>query len=190
MLDIVAQLLMHGQLKFEDGKIILLNQSVAMTPLSTYTQLVKLLNDAGSQSLLYKSAKKTGFTWNQNMLKNYNTKTRREIFDWGKKVMGLAGFGEFNVVKGGLDSNRNIWVMEKSQVASLFFDEFGKSNFPVCHVPRGYYAGAASFLYEKELDAIESKCIAKGDPFCEFVIDEIKNFEFKDELIRLQLFTK
>lgn len=187
MLDIVAQLLMHGQLKFEEGKIILLGQNVAMTPLSTHTMLVNLMSSSGVQSLLYFAAKKTGVSWNQNMLKNYGTKTRREIFDWGKKVMGLSGFGDFSVVKGGLDSNRNIWILEKSQVALLYLSEFGKSAQPVCHISRGFYAGAAQFLYDKELDAIETKCIAMGDSYCEFVIDRIENFDLSNENYKAQL---
>lgn len=184
MIDIVAQLIMHGQLKFENGKIVLLDQNVAMTPMNTHIDLAKYLNDGGVQSHLYLAAKNTGVSWNQGMLKNYSTKTRREIFDWGKKVMSLAGFGDFNVVKGGLDSNRNIWVMEKSQVAELFLAKYGKSLFPVCHVPRGFYAGAASFLYEKNLDAVETKCVALGDQFCEFVIDERKNFQLNESLLK------
>jgi len=44
-----------------------------------------------------------------------------------------------------------------------------KSN---CHFIRGYLAGLFTKFLGKKMFAIETKCVAKGDPYCEFLIRE------------------
>ncbi len=47
---------------------------------------------------------------------------------------------------------------------------FKGGNEPSSHFIRGMLAGWASRLLEKEVSAVEVKCIAMGDPYCEFYI--------------------
>jgi predicted hydrocarbon binding protein len=54
---------------------------------------------------------------------------------------------------------------------------------------RGALAGGAGIIYGKDiLDAVETKCLAKGDPYCEFLVKprkeflKTKNEEFKKQL--------
>ncbi|RLF10226.1 MAG: hypothetical protein DRJ98_06565 [Thermoprotei archaeon] len=35
---------------------------------------------------------------------------------------------------------------------------------------RGILSGGLSVIFDKVLLAVETKCIAKGDPYCEFVV--------------------
>ena len=45
-----------------------------------------------------------------------------------------------------------------------------KKPYPVCHWTRGYLAGYLSSVFKKQVEAEETKCLAKGDEHCEFVI--------------------
>jgi len=42
--------------------------------------------------------------------------------------------------------------------------------YTVCHWTRGYLAGYLSVVFNKQVEAKETKCLAKGDEYCEFVI--------------------
>jgi len=64
-------------------------------------------------------------------------------------------------------------------VVIRFYDLFesihakGKKNRPNCHFVRGHLAGLFSKFFNRKMFAIETKCIAKGDPYCEFVVKPI-----------------
>jgi len=66
--------------------------------------------------------------------------------------------------------------LEECVVILRFYDLFesihvkGKKNRPNCHFVRGYLAGLFSKFFNKKMFAIETKCIAKGDPHCEFIV--------------------
>ncbi len=47
---------------------------------------------------------------------------------------------------------------------------YGKSKEPVCYSVAGIFAGAGDILFGKRTECRETKCIAKGDPHCEFEI--------------------
>lgn len=183
----LANLLLHKQLVFKKGKIILLDEGVTFVPLSTHIAEIKFFESKNLCAGLYLGAKFTGVTWNKKMLKTYSSKTPREIFEWGNKVLNLAGYGEFSVHQENTEKNEFIWRLYDSQIANAFVNEYGKVNFPVCHRPRGYFAGAASFVSGKDLDAVETKCLAKGDTVCEFVIKAKNKFNKNDKLTKRQL---
>jgi len=48
---------------------------------------------------------------------------------------------------------------------------WGKKPYTVCHWTRGYSAGFLSVVFNKPVEATETKCLAKGDEYCEFVIE-------------------
>ena len=45
---------------------------------------------------------------------------------------------------------------------------YGKSDVPVCHFLRGYYAGLFEVLTNRAMDCEEVKCVACGADLCEF----------------------
>ena len=45
-----------------------------------------------------------------------------------------------------------------------------KAKEPVCHFIRGYIAGTLHAIFHINTDCIETQCLAKGDPFCEFQV--------------------
>ena len=45
---------------------------------------------------------------------------------------------------------------------------YGSSKNPVCHFLRGYFSGILSYVCGGDVVLNETKCIAKGDHYCEF----------------------
>jgi predicted hydrocarbon binding protein len=59
----------------------------------------------------------------------------------------------------------------KIRVYQSYECETGKgSEKPYGHFIRGILAGFFANIFEKEAKAVETKCIATGDPYCEYVI--------------------
>ncbi len=78
------------------------------------------------------------------------------------------GLGVLKVVK--LD-------LKKPLIIVRIYDSFEcslceRQEKPYSHLLRGILAGFASKVLNMQLTAIETKCIAKGDEFCEFVISK------------------
>jgi|GEM_PF-371927 predicted hydrocarbon binding protein len=68
---------------------------------------------------------------------------------------------------------------EKRSITLRLFDNwecgmFKGSSKPQSHLFRGLLEGFFSSLFGVEMEAKETKCIAKGDPYCEFEIKEKK----------------
>jgi len=69
------------------------------------------------------------------------------------------------------------YIDVKAQVVSLkvynLFESIavkGKKKKPNCHFVRGYLNGIYSRYFNKEVEVIETMCIAKGDPYCRFIV--------------------
>lgn len=50
-----------------------------------------------------------------------------------------------------------------------------RSNIPMCHYFRGYWAGVFTDIWESEIECTETKCVAMGDSFCELKITSSQN---------------
>lgn len=78
------------------------------------------------------------------------------------------------------------WV--ESFEAEIHLKKYGLSDECVCHMLCGFASGALSYEFGESIIAIEHKCVAKGDPVCEFKVRLEKEWlEEEEELIHLYL---
>ncbi|MGE7662513.1 V4R domain-containing protein [Peribacillus sp. NPDC097197] len=76
------------------------------------------------------------------------------------------------------------WV--ESFEATLHLKNYGVANECVCHMLCGFASGALTYEYGESIIAVEYKCVAKGDPCCEFKVRlESDWLEDEEELIHL-----
>jgi hypothetical protein len=54
---------------------------------------------------------------------------------------------------------------------SFIAEEYGSSDKPVCDFLSGYFVGIMEKVFGGQFSCNETKCIAKGDPYCEFIIE-------------------
>lgn len=120
---------------------------------------------AGADELLYAG----GFTGGSLSAKRY-----REVFGLsdGQSVEFMAkmgteiGWGQFVVSSFSVSSCKLVLVVESSPFAAAY----GKAERGVCHLIRGVFAGLASGIFARAVEAREEECLAMGDAHCKFVI--------------------
>lgn len=81
-----------------------------------------------------------------------------------EKLKKAEGWGSISFGKFGLKAKAGLIVVEGSFEAL----GHGSSTQPVCQFLRGYLSSVVSYVLGEETVLIETKCLAKGDPYCEF----------------------
>ena len=153
-----------------------------MLPSDSFVLLQKELEKRGLENLIYFAGKEAGKTWFEAMNKEYSLKGR-DVILWGSNIVTLAGWGEA-IIESRDDSTKTITFALNSSVVS---ELHGSSKSPVDHIFRGLLCGAMCVIYKDDLDAVEIKCKAIGDPVCKFLVKPSKEFDFSNELVKKQL---
>lgn len=183
MFKIVANLLMHKQLNFEEGSIQLLKQNVAIFPFTNLYYIQKIIEDSGKTQELYLAAKELGKEWIKNLFKEYEMKTIREQAEWGHNVFTLAGMGKMKVTNWDVQTKQMIYRVDDSVMAKYY----GRVGRAVDIIPRGWFAGASCVFFQTDVDAVEFKCKSKGDDYCEVITQPKDKFDFNDPVVNVQL---
>ncbi len=84
------------------------------------------------------------------------------------------GTGWFKVKEINVDPEKLIGYIRIEQ--SFIAEEYGCSDRPVCDFLAGYLVGVLEEVFHVKFTCEESKCIAKGDPYCEFILDSSNLF--------------
>ena len=120
---------------------------------------------AGEAILYYE-----GFQIGYETCKNYvSIEHLIEDIKFLHRIMGWATIQEMRI---DLEKKR-----AKIRVSRNFECElYRRSNKPYSYFYRGILAGLFSRIFKEEIRARETKCIAKGDPYCEFEIKPQYNY--------------
>ena len=166
MLDVVKKLLFARQIKFEKGKIFLLGYPIVMQPAEIFVQLKKeIVKKDPKDKFLYEMSKNAGKKYMKGISSKFKMSLSEKI-KWGINSFELGGWGITEITDLKVKEFKAIIKIKNSTVAKLY----GKSDVPVDDVMAGFIAGASCIYWNKEMDVIERKCIAKGDQFCEFIV--------------------
>ena len=93
----------------------------------------------------------------------------RELLVEALKVYQAAGWGRVELVEYDLYGMRIILRLYDS----VECEAFKGSDKPVSQLIRGHLSGLLSGLLKADVRVMESKCIAKGDPYCEFYVEMV-----------------
>lgn len=120
---------------------------------------------AGEAMLYYQ-----GFAVGCRTCQAYREDTRIEdpetLVGLSKAYFRTSGWGIIDIVRLNVEKGE-----AEIRVYQSFECETGKdSETPYGHFTRGVIAGFLTSIFEKEVKAVETKCIAKGDPYCEYTI--------------------
>lgn len=165
--NIFTKLLMARQIKFEEGEIDLMKQRVVIVPNDFLIEL-SFESDKSIDGIkqLYQSAKrgvKEGFAKELN--KSFGLKGA-EFIKWLIDISGLSGWGNHDLIR--IDPEKKIGIL-KTMNAPVAMKLKGRVNNPTESIWRGLLAGGASAVFNEDIDFVETKCFALGDPYCEFV---------------------
>jgi predicted hydrocarbon binding protein len=182
MFEVFEKLLALRQVSFGKGKIILFGQPDLLVPAKGFLKIQKELEKNGKENIIYLAGKEAGYNWFEGMSKNRKMFVE-DVAKWGSDLVTLSGWGTAELKEIKKDEKYLKFNLINSTIAEIY----GESKFPVCHMFRGLVAGAAEFTFKSKIDAIETKCISKGDPICEFIIQPKNKFDKKNNLVKKQL---
>ena len=161
----MAKLFLSGQFKFKRGRLEILGVRDCFTPLVTYIEIQKFLMK-NNPDLIYKSAKTAGYNWFKKMAEIYPGMTQTKAIEWGMNFISLSGWGVLKVESLDKDKKKVVFKLENSTLAK----EYGVKGEVVDFFFVGLAAGGMSYILKADLDGVETKCIAKGDKFCTFLV--------------------
>lgn len=172
-------------LKIEDGELDLMGVDINIIPTAILCDfqkgLIKSLGFEKAYNVIYERAKSGSLQYNKTFIKKHQFKDKHKTVNWQIKIVTFSGWGKLEAVK--IDFEKENYRVKFNK--SPFPKNYGKSGCPVDIIPTGFVAGGLSALCKKDLDALEIKCMARGDPFCEIEVGTpayIKNK--KEELWR------
>lgn len=154
-------------LDMSDGKLTLMNVPVNVIPTSIFCNqqkmLIKTLGFENAYGEIYSESKEGSYEYNLEFIKKEGFDDVHRIIDWQTKIVAFAGWGKLELAV--LDSETNRVVVHFKN--SPYPKAYGNALYPVDFVAAGFVAGGVSALFKKDIDALETKCEARGDPFCE-----------------------
>lgn len=193
MFSFVKKLIFARQLRMERGEIEMLGQRMLIIPSYTFAYMIKnSKNHVETGKFIYNACKhvnrdNAGFTY--GVSRKFGLEGA-DLIKWMADIATMAGFGVIEIISIDEKEKRAVVHIEDSPIAKLV----GHSKYPVDHPIRGYMAGAAEVVFNKNIknekkwqlyDYIETKCTASSDKICEFVLDKRENLKnSKDKVIR------
>jgi len=141
-----------------------------------------LIQDFGREvaaTFLYEVGKTAGRSYMEVAQKmGLKTETAEDIRRVLEKLGTLGGWAKIELVK--VDMMEKMGIIRWRNGVSV---RDRKSEVPVCNVGRGLMAGGAEVIFGTECEAIERKCEAMGNEFCEVVVGESETvMNYVDEL--------
>jgi len=172
-------LLKTGQVIAEDGTFMFLNEYFLLLPVRTFLNLrEKLIEKLGKKA--EDVLKEVGSYQVAQALKRYSKTIGFEKLDqvkineFGINVMNLMGHGIFEIVS--FDEKEKKVIARSKNVPSAieYSIVYGKSKTPIDSYICGIWEEAYSRLFNTKMSCVETKCMACGDPFCQFEIKPAK----------------
>ena len=90
-------------------------------------------------------------------------KTLQSLFD-------IYGLGKLEIINLDNEKKKAILRVKDSSIAKAQL-KISKSKTPVCALTSGILAGIFSYIFKKDIDCIENKCLAKAEEICEFLVE-------------------
>ena len=129
----------------------------------------RLIGFDNAGMLLYEAYKEAGRLTGQVYVKNIKTANSREAIRLGLEFTKALAWGRWEAST--FDQNKALFIVRDSPIA----ESYGKSERAVCHQIRGLIAGFAEYFTGQKREAVEVKCTAKGDDYCEFLVASPEN---------------
>jgi predicted hydrocarbon binding protein len=168
MFEAFKKLMFARQVDFEEGKIAFLGYPVIITPVTTIADYMRVLRrELGrkrADDLMYEAMKDTAIKYLNHLQKHFSM-SKVDMIKWAANTLGLAGWGRCTVISANAEEKKAVIRMYDSTVAKIV----GKDTNPTDIILAGFFAGGESAVFGSNVEVKEVKCIAKGDPYCEFI---------------------
>ena len=183
----MKRIFMTQALKFKGGRITIHDVPMVFFPVYTVSYLTQqlALTEKGDTILYWagfhqgcKCANVTGKYWG---IKEKMRETLMQQSD-------MVGAGRVEIVRQDFVGHHFVFKFEVSPIAEEIVRYYGLQKKAVDHYERGVMAGFVKAVDDdtREYVAIETRCAAKGDQYCEVVVKEASAWSRKDATVREQ----
>lgn len=157
-------------LKVQDGNLDLMGVDINIIPTKILCDLQKgLIDSLGFEKAyneIYGQAKTGSIDYNKAFMKKQKFKDKHKTVDWQTKIVTFSGWGKLEVMKIDFAEQNHLVKFNNS----IFPKNYGKAKYAVDIIPTGFVAGGLTAVTGKDMDALEVKCMARGDPFCQIEV--------------------
>jgi len=151
------------------GEIKLFGDRMMLMPVQFFADMTKISGNSPEFAELQYRACRDATMRHYAEMKEKKGMSQKELLGWARDLMGLIGWGDGSFIESDAMHGKDTLEMPNSSVAVEYLKLHGKSDEPVCHMLAGGVAGAANALLGREdMEAQETKCLAKGDKKCVF----------------------
>ncbi len=164
MLGFLTKLMVSGQLKFEEGRIVMLKQPMVFIPLDFFVESTRRIinnNDRKGMLNIYLDAWKSGFVFMETVSELYKMKKFEERYKIAMDIISMAGFGDYETMQFKRGEYSHFKITNNS-IAEIFHP----SKVFVDHVLRGFNAGGGTPVHGRIINTIETECKAINGSHC------------------------
>lgn len=182
---LLKKLLFVRQFNINDGKIDILGNRHIMMSDNALLELqnidetkfydlmkgatLKQIEDFVEHAKVYKHLKDTALGDIANLSRKLGT--TEGIVNTLKDIFDLYGLGSLDIASLSNSDKQAVVRVDDSTISNAYLNKTKKkSDKPVCVITAAVLAGLFTYLFQKQVDAAEVKCKAKGNNSCEFVI--------------------
>lgn len=169
----MLELLEKGEARFtEEGHIIVIGEYGFLLPMRVFLQLnemlKKRLKDKGK--FMYDLGKFQV----EEAIKRYKKAfgiqklDRTKVVEFFLQPTRLMGLGNLEAKNLDYEKGEGTYIMFENAAAKLYLMTRGKTKKPIDHFLCGVIASGIKSFSGKNIECIETKCIACGDKFCQF----------------------
>ncbi|MBN2202796.1 MAG: hypothetical protein JW700_01225 [Candidatus Aenigmarchaeota archaeon] len=161
-ISLITKLLVSKQLKFEEGRIVFLEEPMVFVPIEFYIHLTKEIAKKRRDKMeVYLDAWKAGVIFMRNVAQRYSMSRFEERYNEAMEIISSAGFGDYQTLDF-VPAKYAYFKILNNPIAEKFFP----SKKPVDHVLRGFNAGGGSPVHERIINTIETECKAVNGKYC------------------------
>jgi len=143
-------------------------------------ELIK--NVKGAKKLIYDEGHFVGELAVGQLVHKYGM-TGMKAVENGLEITKFAGFGgSWKIPE--LDDKGNSIMHVASNYAKEYRERYGKQRGCIDYHWAGVLAGGYKTIYNIDVICYETMCVAKGDPYCEFIIRSKKNKDAKKKWLK------
>lgn len=172
-------------IEMKDGEINLMKTPVNIIPTSILCNLQKGLIDSigfrKTYERLYKDAKEGSKIYNKHFIDLHDFSDKHKSIDWQTKIVTLAGWGNIEIALIDFEQSRFIAHFQNSPFPRVYKELNGVQKYAIDFIATGFVAGGLSVVAGKDLEAVETKCIARNDNICEIEVGLPKIIKDKRE---------
>jgi len=170
----ITKMMISGNMKFDNGQIILMGEKVFMIPVSYFVEESKKAIKEGKHEVMniYWSAWVAGYHIMKNFIKVYKLKKFEERYKVAMDVLQLSGMGFYETIN--FERGKYTYFKTLNNPLPQFFYP---SKEPVCHFIRGANAGGGVWVHERIMNCVEEKCESQNKKQCVFLNGSIETLK-------------